>query len=167
MLNANHPYERLTQSGVYELGHFVSARRQPEVLTEDELFTTREEHYANIFQRCFISPRGTATSRRDHRRPVSPDPPSHYIARACPGVSREAMVRRLEELKLARDGTWDWFVASGGITDDQVRQVLAEIPARMMDARAWALYRRDSHFSHQKHENERCIARASSQDYCV
>ena len=42
------------------------------------------------------------------------------------GVSREAMVRRLEELKLARPGTWNWFAANGGITDEHVRQVLGE-----------------------------------------
>jgi Zn-dependent peptidase ImmA (M78 family) len=141
LLNANHPHERLTQSGVHELGHFVSARRQPEVLTEDELFTTREERYANIFQRCFITPARAVrqlfaeiTAGQSHltRRHII------LLAHAL-GVSREAMVRRLEELKLARDGTWDWFVANGGITDDQVRQVLGEIPAREMDARAWGI----------------------------
>jgi Zn-dependent peptidase ImmA (M78 family) len=39
-------------------------------------------------------------------------------------VSREAMVRRLEELGLTKEGTWDWFQANGGITDEQARQVL-------------------------------------------
>ena len=38
------------------------------------------------------------------------------------GVSREAMVRRLEELSLVKPGTWDWFGANGGITDEQARQ---------------------------------------------
>ena len=42
------------------------------------------------------------------------------------GVSREAMVRRLEELELARSGTWDWFARNGGITDEQARQVFGE-----------------------------------------
>jgi hypothetical protein len=37
------------------------------------------------------------------------------------------MVRRLEELSLAREGTWDWFNANGGITDDQARHVLGEV----------------------------------------
>lgn len=40
------------------------------------------------------------------------------------GVSRQAMVMRLEDLGLTKKGTWDWFVDNGGITDDQVRQVL-------------------------------------------
>src|ERR1019366_9592034 len=43
------------------------------------------------------------------------------------GVSREAMVRRLEELGLTKTGTWDWFESYGGITDDQARQVLGDL----------------------------------------
>src|SRR5690606_14458011 len=43
------------------------------------------------------------------------------------GVSREAMVRRLEELGLTKEGTWDWFVNNGGISDEQVRQVLGDL----------------------------------------
>ena len=42
------------------------------------------------------------------------------------GVSREAMARRLEELGVTRPGTWDWFVNTGGITDEQARQVLGD-----------------------------------------
>ena len=43
------------------------------------------------------------------------------------GVSREAIVRRLEELHLTKTGTWDWFVANGGITNIQARQVLGDM----------------------------------------
>jgi Zn-dependent peptidase ImmA (M78 family) len=43
------------------------------------------------------------------------------------GVSREAMVRRLEELGLSKKGTWDWFAANGGITDEQAAQVLGDL----------------------------------------
>ena len=43
------------------------------------------------------------------------------------GVSREAMVRRLEELKLTKPGTWDWFEANGKITDEQAREVLGDL----------------------------------------
>jgi Zn-dependent peptidase ImmA (M78 family) len=130
LLNANHPYERLTQTGAHELAHVVSTRRQPEVLTEDERFTSREERYANIFQRNFIAPARAVRQRfaeitagQSHltRRHVI------LLAHAI-GLSREAMVRRLEELKLAREGTWDWFQGNGGITDAQVREVLGDVP---------------------------------------
>jgi Zn-dependent peptidase ImmA (M78 family) len=45
------------------------------------------------------------------------------------GVSREAMVRRLEELGLTKAGTWDWFQSNGGITDEQAGQVLGDLVA--------------------------------------
>ena len=36
------------------------------------------------------------------------------------------MVRRLEELRLTKPGTWDWFVHNGGITLEHVKQVLGD-----------------------------------------
>jgi len=132
LLNANHPHARLKQSAAHELGHFISARRAPEVFTEHELFSSREERYANAFQRCFLAPAreirqrfAEITAGQTHltRR--------HVILLAYTfGISREAMVRRLEELKLAKIGTWDWFSANGGITDEQAQQVLGTLPDR-------------------------------------
>jgi Zn-dependent peptidase ImmA (M78 family) len=132
LLNANHPPERLTQTGAHELAHIVSTRRQPEVLTEDERFASREERYANIFQRNFITPARAVRQRfAEITAGQSHLTRRHIILLAHAfGVSREAMVRRLEELKLARDGTWDWFQEHGGITDEQVREVLGNIPER-------------------------------------
>ena len=56
------------------------------------------------------------------------------------GVSREAMVRRLEELGLTKSGTWDWFKTHDGITDEQAREVLGDAvlpdPARSDAARS-------------------------------
>ena len=43
-------------------------------------------------------------------------------------VSREAMVRRLEELRVVRKGTWDWFQDNGGITDAQFEDVIGHPP---------------------------------------
>jgi Zn-dependent peptidase ImmA (M78 family)/DNA-binding XRE family transcriptional regulator len=132
LLNANHPHERLTQSGTHELAHFISARRQLEVLTDDERYVSREERYANIFQRCFLTP-GRAVRQRfaEVTAGQSHLTRRHIILLAHAfGVSREAMVRRLEELKLAREGTWDWFQANGSITDEQARVVLGDFPTR-------------------------------------
>src|SRR3546814_6661893 len=47
LLNANHPADRLRQTGIHELAHFVATRRQPEVLLENEKASSREERYAN------------------------------------------------------------------------------------------------------------------------
>jgi Zn-dependent peptidase ImmA (M78 family)/transcriptional regulator with XRE-family HTH domain len=129
LLNQNHPSERLTHTGAHECGHFISTRKQPEVLTNDEKPKSREERYADAFARCFLTPARAVRQRfaqitagQSHltRRHII------LLAHAF-GISREAMVRRLEELSLAKEGTWDWFNANGGITDDQARQVLGEI----------------------------------------
>jgi Zn-dependent peptidase ImmA (M78 family)/DNA-binding XRE family transcriptional regulator len=129
LLNASHPRERRTQTAGHETGHFISTRRYAEILHRQEKETTREERYANAFGRAFLTPaRGviqkfhevTAGSDRLTRRHV-------IILAHFFGVSREAMVRRLEELNLTKAGTWDWFQAHGKITDEQARQVLGDL----------------------------------------
>lgn len=132
LLNANHSIERVAQSGSHELGHFVSTRRQTEILTTEEKFLSREERYANAFARCFIAPAriiqqrfAEITAGQSHltRRHV-------ILLASATGLSREALVRRLEELSLVKQGTWDWFELNGGITDQQAREVLGELPSR-------------------------------------
>lgn len=132
LLNGLHPADRLRNTGGHELGHFISTRRQPEVLTENERFLSREERYANCFSRCFFTP---ARAVRQHFADITAGQ-SHLTRRHIIllahafGVSREAMVRRLEELSLARAGTWDWFEANDKISDEQARQVLGDRPER-------------------------------------
>jgi Zn-dependent peptidase ImmA (M78 family)/DNA-binding XRE family transcriptional regulator len=129
LLNASHPRDRRTQSAAHECGHFVSTRREPEILHSYESENSREERYANAFGRAFLTPARaliqkfqevTAGSDRLNRRHVIVL--AHFFA-----VSREAIVRRLEELKLVKPGTWDWFQSNGGITDSQTRQVLGNL----------------------------------------
>ena len=129
LLNANHPRERRTQSGGHELGHFVSTRRKAEILQTDEEENSREERYANVFGRAFLTPARTVMQRfREITAGASRLTRRHVILLAHAfGVSREAIVRRLEELCLSKRGTWDWFVANGGITDVQARQVLGDL----------------------------------------
>lgn len=129
LLNANHPRDRRSQTAAHELGHFISTRKTPEILHVDEVESSREERYANTFGRNFLTPARavmqkfqevTAGSSRLTRRHII------VLAHAF-GISREAMVRRLEELGLTKAGTWDWFQANGGITDDQASQVLGDL----------------------------------------
>lgn len=129
LLNANHPKERRNQSAIHELGHLVSTRRMPEVLHLDEPVNSREERYATAFARSFLTPAraviqkfhevtaGASALTRRHVIILS-----HFF-----NISREAMVRRLEELGLTKAGTWEWFQANGDITDDHVRQVLGDL----------------------------------------
>jgi Zn-dependent peptidase ImmA (M78 family)/transcriptional regulator with XRE-family HTH domain len=129
LLNAVHRRDRRTLTAAHELGHLVSARGEPEVLLEGTAEQAREERYANAFARGFLMPARsvmqkfqeiTAGSSHITRRHVI------VLAHAF-SVSREAMVRRLEELKLTKPGTWDWFEDHGGISDEQERQVLGDL----------------------------------------
>ncbi len=131
LLNANHPRERRVQSAAHELGHFVSSRQSPDVLFRDGRASSREERYANAFGRAFLTPARTVMLRfRDMTQGSSHLTRRHVILLAHTfGVSREAMVRRLEELKLAKSGTWDWFEANGRITNEQAGQVLGDLAA--------------------------------------
>ncbi|MBI1274455.1 helix-turn-helix domain-containing protein [bacterium] len=126
LLNANHPLERRIQSAAHEVGHFSGTRQIPEVLEDNEQFLSREERYANAFGRAFLTPRKsfeesfrqlTAGSDTLTRR--------HVILLAHQNhISREACVRRLEELGLIKKGIWAWFEANGGITNAQAKEVL-------------------------------------------
>ncbi len=128
LLNANHPLERRIQSAAHELGHFIGTRQAPEVLEENEQFLSREERYAQAFGRAFLTPRKsfeeafrqlTAGSDTLTRR--------HVILLAHQyHISREACVRRLEDLGLIKKGIWAWFEANGGITNAQARDVIGE-----------------------------------------
>jgi Zn-dependent peptidase ImmA (M78 family)/transcriptional regulator with XRE-family HTH domain len=129
LLNARHPRDRRTQSAAHETGHFISTRREPEILHSHEAENSREERYANAFARAFLVPARTLTQKFQELTAGS-DRLSrrHVIVLAYFfGVSREAMVRRLEELSLVKPGTWDWFQSNGGISDEQARQVLGDL----------------------------------------
>jgi Zn-dependent peptidase ImmA (M78 family)/DNA-binding XRE family transcriptional regulator len=129
LLNANHPRDRRRQTAAHEVGHFVSTRREPEVLYEGEVENSREERYANAFGRALLTPTRTVL-QKFHEITAGSDRLTrrHIIILAhFFGVSREAIARRLEELGLTKEGTWDWFLINGGITDDQTRQVLGDL----------------------------------------
>jgi Zn-dependent peptidase ImmA (M78 family)/DNA-binding XRE family transcriptional regulator len=129
LLNANHPRERRTQTAAHETAHLVATRRQPEVLQEALVPRSAEERYADAFGRALLMPaRGVTERFREITAGASQLTRRHIIVLAHTfGTSREAAVRRLEELKLAKLGTWDWFQANGGITDEQARQVLGDL----------------------------------------
>ena len=129
LLNADHPRERRAQSAAHECGHLVSTRNKPNVLCKDKIIGSREERYADAFGMAFLMPpravmqkfqEVTAGSDRFTRR--------HVVMLAYFfGVSREAMIRRLEELRLVNKGTWNWFESNGGITKKHIKQVLGEL----------------------------------------
>jgi Zn-dependent peptidase ImmA (M78 family) len=132
LLNANHPLERRIQSAAHELGHFTGTRQVPEVLEENEQFLSREERYANAFGRAFLMPRKSLeASFRKLTAGADKLTRRHVILLAHQQhVSREAYVRRLEELELVRKGTWAWFESHGGISNKDARAVLQDAAER-------------------------------------
>lgn len=132
LLNANHPLERRIQSAAHEVGHFYGTRRVPEVLEDNEQFLSRDERYANAFGRAFLTPRKSfEESFRQLTAGADKLTRRHVILLAHQhNLSREAAVRRLEELDLVRKGTWEWFKRNGGIKDEQAREVLGTAAIR-------------------------------------
>ena len=140
LLNAGHPGDRRATAAARALGHLVATRRKPEILFDDVDDNSLAGRHANAFARAFLTPARatmrkfqeiTAGSPKLNRRHIILM--GHYF-----GVSREAMVRRLEELGLSKPGTWDWFAANGGITNEQARQVLGDLypgDGSMLDSR--------------------------------
>ena len=108
LLNAGHPIGRRAYTVAHGLGHFTSTRQRPGVLRSDRSPRSREERYADCFARSFLTPARAVKQRfAELTAGHSHLTRRHLILLAHSfGVSREAMVRRLEELGLARDGTW-------------------------------------------------------------
>ena len=128
LINGKFPRARRRQTAAHELGHFVSTRRAPDALYEGSTQATREERYAHAFGRAFLTPGRTVMSAfRDVTAGAANLTRRHVILLAQSfGVSIEAMARRLEELKLTKPGTWDWFVDNGGITVEHIEMVLGQ-----------------------------------------
>lgn len=126
LLNAGHPVARRNYTAAHELGHFTSTRRAPGVVRSDESPRSREERYAYCFARSLLTPARAVKQRFDELTAGHSHLTRRHVILLADrfAVSREMMVRRLEELGLARTGTWDWFQANGGITDRQADRVL-------------------------------------------
>lgn len=126
LINANHRYERRVQTAAHEFAHFISTRHAPEVLEENEKFLSREEKYANAFGREFLTPSDTVKRMFEKITAGSSHLTRRHVILLANyfKISREALVRGLEELKLARKGTWDWFKENGGITHSDMIKVL-------------------------------------------
>ncbi len=129
LLNANHPPARRAQTAVHELGHFVSARDVPVVQYRHQRGTSREERYADAFARAFLTPERAV---RERFRALTAE--SGILTRRSVilmshafGVSREALVRRLEDLRLVARGAWDLFQTTGRITQEHVQEALGDL----------------------------------------
>ena len=129
LLNANHPLPRRIQSAAHELGHFYGTRNTPEVLEEDDRFLSRDERYANAFGRALLTPAESFEESFRQLKEITGKTTRRLIILLSQQyrISRQACGLRLEELGLAKKGTWDWFEKNGSITEEHVRKVLGEM----------------------------------------
>jgi Zn-dependent peptidase ImmA (M78 family) len=129
LLNRNHPRTRRALTAAHELGHLVSARRQPGVVDLASGPQSREEKYATAFGLAFMMPGPLVRQRYwEFRRETGRFSPRHLILMAHAfHVSVEAMCRRLEGFGLVPGGTWD-SLKDRGFTGEAVRQVLGDGP---------------------------------------
>jgi Zn-dependent peptidase ImmA (M78 family)/transcriptional regulator with XRE-family HTH domain len=131
LINSSHRRDRRNQTGGHELGHFTATRSLPEVYQDEKYENSREERYANAFGRAFLTPARAVMEKFKELTTGSSHLTRRHIILLAHffGTSRRALVLRLEELDLTKKGTWDWFSDNGGITDEQVCQVLGSAAA--------------------------------------
>lgn len=151
LLNQNHPRERRAVTGSHETGHFLTARREPDVVDLAHAAQSREERFATAFSVAFLIPAAAIRRRfKELLQDTGRFSPRHLILLAHMfHVSPEAMCRRLEALKLLPGGTWE-SLKDRGFSGDTVRQVLgdqAKAPEFIVPPRLWMLaaeaYRRE------------------------
>lgn len=141
LINANHHWKRRVQTGAHETGHFASDRSHADILEEGEISLSIEERFAKRFGSAFLMPASGVRARFDQIAGAE----NRFEVRELIllahqfGVATEAMCRRLEELALLPQGTWD-SIRERGFASDLERSVIGEasmqpapplIPARL------------------------------------
>lgn len=116
-VNGNHPEERRRWTLVHEYAHFLTDRYRPDIaVLQGYRRVPVAERFADAFARYFLLPTSGLTRRFQAMRRAKDGPvtPADLLALShLFGVSVQAMVWRLEELRLLPAGTWDKLRALG------------------------------------------------------
>lgn len=127
LLNQNHPRERRALTAAHEFAHLISARREPDVVDTANGPLSRTERFATAFSLSFFMPAAVVRNRfREFQSTNGRFSPRHLVLMAhALHVSPEAMGRRLEDLKLLPEGTWE-SLKSRGFSGQLVQEVLGD-----------------------------------------
>ncbi|MBA2277399.1 MAG: ImmA/IrrE family metallo-endopeptidase [Chloroflexia bacterium] len=110
-VNANHPEEKRRCSVAHEYAHFLTARLRAEItVLSSYRRVPHGERFADAFARFFLMPASGLVRRflAMRRAKDAPITPADVLTLAhLYKVSFQAMIWRLEELKLLPSGTWD------------------------------------------------------------
>src|SRR5712692_1412301 len=132
LINAKHHWKRRVQTAIHETGHFVSDRSHADILEEREVSPSIEERFAKRFGSAFLMPASGVRARFDQI--VGSD--NRFDVRELIllahqfGVATEAMCRRLEELGLLPQGTWD-SIRDRGFASDLERSAIGEVSVQL------------------------------------
>ena len=127
LLNVKHNQNRRNFTAAVELGHFLARRSVVDMVDDEASYTLerRARKYANIFAAHFLMHTRTVLSRFSTVVAGSDKLTRYHILvlASCFNVSKEVMVRRLEEMKLIPRNSWNWFQENGGFTDEEEREL--------------------------------------------
>lgn len=128
LINANHHWKRRTQTAIHETGHFVSDRAHADIFEEEDVSPSIEERFAKRFGSAFLMPATGVRTRFDEIAGSENrfDVRELILLAHQFGVATEAMCRRLEELSLLPNGTWD-SLRDRGFASELERGVLGEM----------------------------------------
>jgi len=128
LINANHHWKRRVQTAIHETGHFVSDRSHADILEEEEVSLSIEERFAKRFGSAFLMPASGVRARFDQIVGSENrfDVRELILLAHQFGVATEAMCRRLEELTLLPQGTWD-SIRDRGFASDLERSAIGEV----------------------------------------
>ena len=109
LLNERHHPYRIAMTAAHELGHYVSNRSFGDIVGAEELGSSNEERFANVFSYAFLMPASTVRRRfQEIRDTFNAFTPRHLVSMARSfHVSTQAMCRRLERLDFLPAGTFD------------------------------------------------------------
>jgi Zn-dependent peptidase ImmA (M78 family) len=128
LVNAKHHWKRRTQTAAHETGHFIADRLYADILEEEEVPLSIEERFAKRFGSAFLMPASGLRARFDQIVGAG----SRFEVRELIllahqfGVATEAMCRRLEELSLLPQGTWD-SLRDRGFASELERSVIGTV----------------------------------------
>jgi Zn-dependent peptidase ImmA (M78 family) len=151
LINANHHWKRRVRTVIHETGHFVSDRSHADILEGDEPSLSIEERFAKRFGTAFLMPASRVRARFDQIVGLDNrfDVRELILLAHQFGVAPEAMCRRLEELTLLPEGSWDSLrdrgfgndLEHGVVTEESVSPKAPLLSARLAYLASTALDR--------------------------
>lgn len=129
-VNGNHPEERRRWTAAHEYAHFLTDRYRAEITTLPNYRRVPEtERFADSFARFFLMPTSGLVRRFQAQKRAKEGvitPADVLVLCQLYSVSFQAMVLRLEDLKMLPAGTWEHLHQEG--FKPQAARKLADLP---------------------------------------